>query len=156
MVCETSHNSRNEPQNQENALMSLLCPRCNQPLKETRPGAICSKCDGCWLSFEEMSTVLELPQSDLEQSGLAPTLVADHPEISLQPAIDCPSCGMAMRRFNYMMDSGVVVDSCSQHGMWLDDGELAKIRDYLTQSEKIFPDELTQPSKLSFFQRLFG
>lgn len=37
-----------------------------------------------------------------------------------------------MRRYVYSTDSGVAVDSCvTGHGIWLDDGELAKIYDYI-------------------------
>ncbi len=37
-----------------------------------------------------------------------------------------------MRRLNYCGDSGIVIDSCPDgHGIWLDDGELARLFDYM-------------------------
>jgi Zn-finger nucleic acid-binding protein len=47
----------------------------------------------------------------------------DH-SISYKP---CPSCGEIMNRKNYGARSGVVIDYCSQHGVFLDSGELMRL-----------------------------
>ena len=39
----------------------------------------------------------------------------------------CPQCGAPMRRHVYAFSSGVVVDTCDPHGVWLDKGELQVI-----------------------------
>jgi len=41
--------------------------------------------------------------------------------------IKCPICGELMNRNNYGSRSGVVVDECRDHGVWLDAGELAQL-----------------------------
>jgi Zn-finger nucleic acid-binding protein len=41
--------------------------------------------------------------------------------------LPCPRCGDLMNRSNYGRISGVLIDSCKPHGMWLDGGEADKI-----------------------------
>lgn len=43
----------------------------------------------------------------------------------------CPVCRGWMQRTNYMRVSGVMVDFCSSHGLWLDRGELTAIVSFL-------------------------
>jgi Zn-finger nucleic acid-binding protein len=42
----------------------------------------------------------------------------------------CPSCGEPMLRRNFHESSGVVVDVCAAHGIWLDRGELASLIEF--------------------------
>ena len=74
-----------------------------------------------------------MPIQELEQSALAPTLQADHPEVSLHSKIACPDCGKEMRRFPYCGSSTIIIDSCPGHGLWLDDGELSAIVTYVKE-----------------------
>ena len=46
--------------------------------------------------------------------------------------IKCPECAQMMNRFNFAKVSGVVVDECRAHGVWLDTDELAKIAAYVS------------------------
>ncbi len=39
----------------------------------------------------------------------------------------CPECTKLMNRRNYGRRSGVIVDVCSEHGLWFDLGELSRI-----------------------------
>ncbi len=43
----------------------------------------------------------------------------------------CPICGSLMHRRNYGRKSGVIVDTCRNHGVWFDAGELARILRWL-------------------------
>jgi len=42
----------------------------------------------------------------------------------------CPECSKIMQRKNYMNRSGVIMDVCSKHGIWLDAGELKQIQEW--------------------------
>lgn len=44
-----------------------------------------------------------------------------------QRYIKCPDCDKVMNRRQFGARSGVVIDRCSQHGVWLDAGELGQI-----------------------------
>ena len=45
--------------------------------------------------------------------------------------IKCPECSQMMNRFNFAKVSGVIVDECRTHGVWLDSDELGKIAAYV-------------------------
>lgn len=42
----------------------------------------------------------------------------------------CPVCRTVMRKQEYAGTSAVVIDSCAEHGVWLDTGELQRIEAY--------------------------
>jgi Zn-finger nucleic acid-binding protein len=42
----------------------------------------------------------------------------------------CPVCRTAMNRVNFGARSGVVVDQCPKHGMWLESGELRRLLEW--------------------------
>jgi Zn-finger nucleic acid-binding protein len=42
----------------------------------------------------------------------------------------CPECSSVMHRKNYMNRSGVIMDVCIKHGVWLDAGELKQIQEW--------------------------
>ncbi len=133
------------------------CPRCAQTLNPTPLGSLCSRCEGCWFGFDQFDKVLRLSDLQLESSDIEPTLQCDTPGVALEHTIKCPDCSLRMKRHVYMVDSGVLVDMCRDHGMWLDDGELTKIRQYLAATEgQPTPAEEARPSPVGFFRRLFG
>lgn len=97
----------------------------------------CSNCDGLWLPEDRLSLLLQNSPEQLEHSALADSLHPNHPEIPLQLEVRCPVCQAGMERHIYAADSGVVVDSCWDHGVWLDDGELASIFKYAHKFDDI-------------------
>jgi len=109
----------------------MNCPRCAVSLDAKELGRLCPDCEGCWLDFSEFNELLRLGDEQLEGSELAATLTAGpRDEVPQDRYLRCPLCGARMRRHIYLLDSGVVVDECREHGIWLDDGELGKIRSY--------------------------
>ncbi|HBA66554.1 MAG TPA: hypothetical protein DCZ48_10355 [Methylococcaceae bacterium] len=44
--------------------------------------------------------------------------------------IRCPVCDTFMRRINYGHRSGVVIDRCNAHGIWLDNGEITHLMEW--------------------------
>lgn len=134
-----------------------VCPRCQVSLKNTPLGRICPRCDGVMLSFEQLERVLKMTTGRLVNSPLGNTLQPDHTDLDREPDCLCPDCGKRMRRFPYMQHSEVIVDVCRDHGMWLDDGELTEIRQYLEDTGGGVPqvDDEKDPPK-GFFARLFG
>ena len=45
--------------------------------------------------------------------------------------IKCPVCGTLMNRVNFGARSGVIVDRCRDHGIWLDGGELRHLLEWV-------------------------
>lgn len=132
--------------------MSVVsCPRCEIALKKVRLGLICRQCEGCWFNFQELDKALAASDEALIAYGLQPTLRGDVSSVSLTATINCPVCDSKLQRFPYMVDSGVMVDVCSKHGMWLDDGELGAIRSYCRYAGVTLETE----QKEGFFSKLF-
>lgn len=134
------------------------CPRCDIELERiaNEQAWICRQCDGVLL--RKLDPYLDMTEDELRQSGVSESLFADHPQINLDRPVACPLCSRIMRRYIYSADSGVLIDSClSGHGIWLDDGELARIYDYLHSIEPLDHGvELTREEKATAVMREFG
>jgi Zn-finger nucleic acid-binding protein len=110
-----------------------LCPKCTVPLelklRDDIEIDICPRCNGLWLDRSEFdvltaeSTVYR--EERLTQEYSRPPL----PDIISY--IPCVRCGKLMVRKNYALISGVITDECGRHGIWLDKGELEKIRQFI-------------------------
>ena len=134
-----------------------LCPRCHIALDlievDGERVLMCQGCEGVML--RKLDHVMELSEQQLRDSPACETLFADHPEVDLLPPVLCPVCRQPMRRYVYSTDSGVAVDSCvSGHGIWLDDGELAKIYDYIHGN--VVAPEVTRKEKVTEVLRGYG
>lgn len=116
------------------------CPACGGALRERDVGAHrmteCGGCGGLWLAaalLEELAGAAERAgiaggaQRDggavLRDAGDAPREPAA-PRVVYRP---CPACRELMQRRNHGGSSGVVVDVCRAHGVWLDAHELERV-----------------------------
>ncbi len=64
-----------------------------------------------------------------------------------QRYVHCPDCGKMMNRQRFGARSGVVIDRCAQHGVWLDAGELGQILKWVKAGGRIH-DERRQIEEL--------
>jgi Zn-finger nucleic acid-binding protein len=113
------------------------CPRCRGVLRHRSVGASgplatvveCSACGGLWLAPDALDRLC----SDAEaMRAIADQLLAHPPPVAqVEPAkvtyLPCPSCKDRMVRRNFGDTSGVIVDLCRNHGVWLDHAELEKV-----------------------------
>lgn len=113
-----------------------ICPRCRQPLNQIEiegndKAETCQNCRGIWLDQEEFRRSTN-PQRLAEK-------YADSRDSWFKPDsgplhyISCPRCGRLMNRENFSQISGIVIDRCRDHGVWLDAGELERIRLFIGQ-----------------------
>jgi Zn-finger nucleic acid-binding protein len=107
------------------------CPRCRGKLQDTQIGEtllhLCDRCAGIWID----APALEAICADRERESAVLTTKLP-PPLPNKPGTDrmyinCPQCNQLMNRLNYARCSGVVVDICKQHGVWLDHDELHRI-----------------------------
>jgi len=89
----------------------------------------CSRCAGLWISGPVFETLEEKARERQlqwkQEAGDAPPPARDNQaEPMYRP---CPECKKLMNRRNYGRRSGVIVDICSEHGVWFDLGELSRI-----------------------------
>lgn len=111
------------------------CPRCEQFLEvlglEVDDGFEidrCTKCQGIFFDPGELETILNQSVSEVDTVDY-PRLTAlieteseqTHTQVTY---IRCPDCNELMHRKSYGPRSGVIVDRCREHGVWLDGHEL--------------------------------
>jgi Zn-finger nucleic acid-binding protein len=112
------------------------CPRCpDQPLQEHviedwKP-LVCTRCGGLWIDPDSFrDAVMRPPPPGLDQRETA----GARPAIWEESPLACPACNVPMKKGNYAYSSGVIIDRCpSCRGIWLDRGELAKLRAFVNR-----------------------
>lgn len=117
-----------------------ICPRCNIRLKSLDlkiNGRFlidrCEKCLGIFFDPGELELLLDTTVNNVvEINNLGLKAINEKREPDLYPVsyIKCPVCGQLMHRINYGAKSGVIVDSCKSHGIWLDGGELRQLLEW--------------------------
>jgi Zn-finger nucleic acid-binding protein len=110
----------------------LKCPRCREDMQALRLGSVsareCAQCGGLWLDPESLQALANARE---ESAGVVSALAARVPLNTTPPDvvryIPCPRCDKLMNRSNFARSSGVILDVCKAHGVWLDRGELQRV-----------------------------
>ncbi|MCQ8181165.1 zf-TFIIB domain-containing protein [Methylomonas sp. SURF-1] len=116
------------------------CPNCAiglQTVALSREGTLhierCSECFGLFFDPGELEVLLEdsvAPVADfnlpLLQNINRERYQADRPVKYLK----CPVCQVLMNRMLYGYQSGVVVNRCKGHGVWLDNGQISHLLEW--------------------------
>lgn len=111
----------------------MKCPLCNNTLQRrdlTQEGFVtvdhCPSCRGCWLEKPELERAHSGVWTNLEDMGVT---VAETFSDYL-----CPQCAARLISVNPEDHPELQVDRCpSCHGVWLDPGELEKLRDAVVE-----------------------
>ena len=112
------------------------CPRGCGPLRKLSLGGVeleeCEPCGGAWLVphvFQRLCAEEERRAAYLGAgSALHPARAQPVGTIRYLP---CPDCAKLMNRVNFGKRSGVVLDSCAQHGTWFDVDELRRVVEFV-------------------------
>lgn len=114
-------------------LTGRSCPRCQTPLHEIgfafAAGEECAGCHGLWIHPADFDRLCSDAEARSAASGLAPNPPSDADPLAFYPP--CPECAQPMSRQNYMRRSGVMINLCRAHGVWLDAGELRRVMDFI-------------------------
>lgn len=113
------------------------CPRCNVPLQsidlQLNGKFLIERCDQCLGLFFDPGELEALLQATVthvytinrkQLANINSALRSSEYGISY---IKCPVCATIMNRVNFGARSGVIVDRCPDHGLWLDGGELRQL-----------------------------
>lgn len=127
----------------------MNCIRCKAPMKnvliQNVAVDVCPDCHGIWLYGGELSKILEVEETKLAESEIAQFLTGDKCTLRKEMSIEsfCPSCQTPMATYVYCYDSGIKIDRCKEcNGIWLDDGELKQIIDYVSTNKQLKSSEL--------------
>jgi Zn-finger nucleic acid-binding protein len=133
------------------------CPRCSVSLKtvdlKVNGRFLIDRCDQCLgLFFDpgELEALLEATVSNvfgIDRSGLAAVNAERSTDRYGISYIKCPHCAKLMNRVNFGVRSGVIVDRCKEHGVWLDGGELRQLFEWMKLGGRLLEQERQQQQK---------
>jgi Zn-finger nucleic acid-binding protein len=113
------------------------CPRCDilmETVTIVSAGAThverCNECFGIFFDRYELEDLLEAAISrvdDVDFQRLVTLVEEGRKQEHGVGYVRCPVCANHMYRRAYGRQSGIVVDTCKAHGVWLDGGELGSI-----------------------------
>ena len=125
------------------------CPTCAATLVPVHREGIevdtCPDGHGSWLDAGELQRAVDAtaaPRSDEEKAHARATFDRDTAGEEAAPARACLRCGEQMLRTEYDEWSGVVIDICPTHGVWMDHEELERAEAWIESS-----DEALQPER---------
>ena len=138
----------------------LPCPACSSLMPPRQVGGVavneCLSCHGLWAPGESfdllVSRALEARQqaSPAELHALKPRVTGSNPARQGVQYRNCPECERHMARRNYRKKSGIIIDRCTEHGVWLDADELEQIAGFILSGaagERIQPESATERTK---------
>ncbi|MEA1953880.1 MAG: zf-TFIIB domain-containing protein [Campylobacterota bacterium] len=116
----------------------LNCPVCDEKFDNINIGRKkrlliqrCNTCDGVFIIEDILEKLIEkqsIPKEEIDLQVL--NFVKENPRQKQERVTtyrSCPICSKMMQRTNYKAISGVIIDRCLRHGIWLDGGELRQI-----------------------------
>ncbi len=116
------------------------CPRCRKALTAVllQVGAEaveidrCVACYGLFFDPGEIESVLDAIETravEVDHRQLLTLIEQETPTGDFEQVayVPCPDCGQLMHRRQFGQQSGVIVDTCRDHGLWLDGGELRRL-----------------------------
>lgn len=118
-----------------------ICPRCNKPLQtiDLKVGEKflierCTDCQGLFFDPGELEALLDKSVSNvfyIDYNQLEDIRnVRRHQDYPVS-YIKCPICLKRMNRINFSSKSGVIIDKCRDHGIWVDGGELRQLMEWI-------------------------
>ena len=113
------------------------CPGCEGELEVHYSRGVdihrCRACLGLWLGPDDLDQMVIPPDGDASVSAadVDRRMRAVRPPMSDVVYRRCPVCRTTMSRRNFGDCSGVVVDECRKHGMFLDPGEYEAIETFI-------------------------
>ncbi len=129
-----------------------ICPRCRIAMKtidlKLNGKFYIERCDQCMGLFFDpgelevllkasVKNVFHINRQKLDQINT--TMAKQDKRVSY---VKCPECDKVMNRVNFGSRSGVIVDRCSEHGVWLNGGELRHLFEWMKAGGEILDQEV--------------
>lgn len=128
-----------------------ICPRCNIPLVTINLQADgrfyverCDECLGLFFDPGELEALLQATVTNvfvINRQQLENLNAVNRLGDNIISYVKCPVCCKMMNRVNFGSKSGVVVDRCREHGVWLDSGELRSLSEWVKAGGQLLDKE---------------
>ncbi|MFH0825895.1 MAG: zf-TFIIB domain-containing protein [Pseudomonadota bacterium] len=116
-------------------LEDRLCPRCGVPMRAVNLSdfsvAQCDGCSGVFVPHETFEMMQETRDAVIFSSQGVVRVAVDLGEQVRY--VRCPVCLKMMNRTNFARISGVIIDSCRDHGVWFDPGEVERTMEFIAK-----------------------
>ncbi len=156
VYCKTRHDvdlqSLNKPVS-AGAEGNRICPRCEEKLTALRVTlgshkATIDRCKSCLGIFFDPGELEELVDASVKKPDQVDyrrlNKVSHNRRLDGGRAVrylKCPVCRELMNRKSYKTSSGIIIDICRDHGVWLDGGELNEIMHWTHAGGEIHAEE---------------
>ena len=127
------------------------CPVCNIALKTIDLGVNgkffierCEECLGLFFDPSELEALLEYSVKnvfEINRGRLELFKLSEQTNGRVATYVKCPVCSKIMNRINFGARSGVVIDRCKGHGIWLDAGELRQLCEWMKAGGQLLENE---------------
>lgn len=117
----------------------MHCPVCKTHLRRIEAADLeldqCPDCHGIWFDKHELRPFIEFAlqhRDDVEEAVYDPE--RSHYSIpgADEPVHKCPCCRADMTKFNYAVDSNVILDRCPEcEGLWVERPEIPDLASFL-------------------------
>lgn len=128
------------------------CPACGgefEPVQRDAQLEInqCRDCGGIWLDRGELDQLLApsieaAPKTAPDRHALRSAVAPAQAAAQTIEYRGCPVCATTMKRENFAKTSGVMIDRCPTHGVFLDRGELEAIVAWIRTGGLAYTEEL--------------
>lgn len=115
------------------------CPHCAVPMQTLnldKEGKLfieqCPDCFGFFFDPGELETILD-DKIQIKRVNVSKLDNSNYKRVDFRDSVKyirCPICNELMQRLNWGYKSGVIIDKCKKHGIWLDSGELRHLLEW--------------------------
>ncbi len=134
-----------------------ICPHCQIPLQTIKLKLQenfyierCKSCFGLFFDPGEIETLLQSSVSNVFEINvkLLKNINKDRYQKKKQFSyIKCPVCRVLMNRVNFAHRSGVIIDRCKNHGIWLNNGEITHLMEWKKAGGQLLQEKNEQQLK---------
>lgn len=128
------------------------CPRCDVTMVSLQLSGgerifieRCENCLGIFFDPSELEVLLNESVSHVHRIDLDRLkLLAESQDLghdNIVKYVKCPLCDELMNRRHYGPRSAVIVDTCKNHGVWLDGGELRKLLNWTKAGGELYREQ---------------
>jgi Zn-finger nucleic acid-binding protein len=129
------------------------CPECRVGMDSINVGhrerffiERCASCRGLFFDLNELQALLDdavAPTYEINFLMLT-AIENESPVPRRRPGyVPCPECGKLMNSMRFGERSGVVVDRCRDHGLWLQGGELKRLMEWKRAGGQVLDRQVT-------------
>lgn len=136
-----------------------ICPKCNitlQTIDLKIDGKFlierCEECFGLFFDSGELEALIDASVKNVYTINLKKldniNLVMTPKDAAKVIYIKCPVCSRFMNRVSFGIKSGVIIDRCKEHGIWLNAGELRHLFEWKKAGGKLLHEQIEAENRL--------